>query len=87
MLRIQRSGNGEAVFKLSGRIDKENVAELQTLFAAEVSGQHIVLDLKDVTLVGQDGITFLAECEGIGITLASCPPYVHEWITRHRGDK
>ena len=29
MLRIQRSGNGELVFKLSGRIDKENVAELQ----------------------------------------------------------
>jgi len=47
----------------------------------------MVLDLKDVILVGQDGITFLAECEGSGITLANCPPYVREWITRHRGDK
>jgi hypothetical protein len=35
MLRIQRSGNGEVVFKLSGRIDKENVAELQALIGAE----------------------------------------------------
>ena len=87
MLRIQRSGNGEVVLKLSGRIDQENVAELQALIGAEVTGTHMVLDLKDVILVGQAGITFLAECEGIGITLASCPPYVHEWITRHRGDK
>jgi anti-anti-sigma regulatory factor len=87
MLKIQRSGNGEVVFKLSGRIDKENVAELQALIGAEVSGQHIVLDLRDVTLVGQDGIIFLAECVGIGITLANCPPYVREWITRQRSDK
>jgi anti-anti-sigma regulatory factor len=84
MLRIQRSGNGELVFKLSGRIDKENVAELQALIRAEVTHKHVVLDLKDVTLVGQDGVTFLAECEGADIALANCPPYVREWITRER---
>ena len=87
MLRIQRSDNGEVVFKLSGRIDKENVAELQALIGAEVTGKHIVLDLKDVVLVGQDGITFLAECEGTGIGLANCPPYVREWIARQRSGK
>jgi anti-anti-sigma regulatory factor len=87
MLKIQRSGNGGVAFKLSGRIDQENVAELQALIGAEVSGQQIVLDLRDVTLVGQDGIIFLAECVGIGITLANCPPYVREWITRQRSDK
>jgi anti-anti-sigma regulatory factor len=84
MLRIQRSGNGGLVFKLSGRIDKENVAELQALIGAEVTGKHLVLDLKDVTLVGQDGVTFLAECEGADIALANCPPYVREWIVRER---
>ena len=87
MLRIQRSDNGEVVFKLSGRIDKENVAELQALIGAEVTGKHMVLDLKDVILVGQDGITFLAECEGTGIALANCPPYVREWITRESNGK
>jgi len=84
MLRIHRSGNGGVVFKLSGRIDKENVAELQALIEAEVSGRHMALDLEDVTLIGQDGITFLAECEGADITLANCPPYVREWIKRQR---
>ena len=87
MLRIQRSGSGEPVFKLSGRIDQENVAELQALIGAEVTGKHVVLDLKDMILVGQDGITFLAECEGAEVTLANCPPYVREWITRERSDK
>ena len=84
MLRIQRSGDGEVVFKLSGRIDEENIAELRALVAAEVSGQHMVLDLEDVTLVGQEGITFLAGCEGAGITLVNCPPYVRQWISRER---
>jgi anti-anti-sigma regulatory factor len=84
MLRIHRSAEGEVVFKLSGRIDKENIAELQALIGAEVNGKHLVLDLKDVTLVGQDGVIFLAECEGADITLANCPPYVRQWITRQR---
>jgi anti-anti-sigma regulatory factor len=84
MLRIHRSDNGEVVFKLSGRIDQENVAELQALIGAEVSGRQMVLDLQDVILVGQDGVTFLAECEGAGITLANCAAYVREWIARER---
>jgi len=87
MLKIQRSGDGEVVFKLSGRIDQESVAELQALIGAEATGKHMVLDLKDVILVGQDGITFLAECEGTGITLANCPSYVREWITRESNGK
>jgi anti-anti-sigma regulatory factor len=87
MLRIHRSANGEVHFKLSGRIDKENIAKLQDLIAAEVSGRHIVLDLNDVILVGQEGVTFLAECEGAGIGLANCPPYVRAWIARQRSDK
>jgi anti-anti-sigma regulatory factor len=86
MLRIHRSGDGEVVLKLSGRIDKENIVELQALIGAEVTGKHLTLDLEDVTLVGQEGITFLAECEGAGIKLANCPPYVRHWITREPSD-
>ena len=53
------------------------------LLRIEKSGNE-VLDLKDVTLVGQDGVTFLAECEEAHIMLAYCPQYVREWITRQR---
>ncbi len=84
MLRIQRTANGDVVFTVSGRIDKEHIAELEALIAAEGKDRRIVLDLKDLTLTGQDGINFLAQSEAAGIELANCDPYVREWITRQR---
>jgi len=84
MLRIQRKANGDVAFSLSGRIDKENIAELEALVGAEPEGRRIILDLKDMTLAGEDGIEFLARCETTGIALVNCDPYVREWITRHR---
>ena len=84
MLRIHRTANGDVVFTLSGRIDREHVPELEALIDAEGTDRRIVLDLKDMTLTGQDGIDFLAGCEAAGITLVNCDPYVREWITRQR---
>lgn len=82
MLRIRRSSNGEVLLALSGRIGSENVAELESLIRAEANGRGIVIDLKDVTLAGEDGIIFLARCEAENITLVNCLPYIREWITR-----
>src|SRR6266436_4003841 len=84
MLRIQRSGNGEVVFTLSGQMDEEPIAELETLINSEVNGRRIVLDLKDLTLVNENAITFLERCEANSITLKNCPAYIREWITRQR---
>ena len=93
MLRIQRKANGDVVFALSGRIGGENIAELEALIAAEGEAlrsakekdRSIVLDLRDMTLTGEDGIEFLTRCETAGIALVNCDPYVREWITRQRG--
>ena len=84
MLKIQRSGNGEVVFTLSGRMDEADIAELQTLIRSETDGRPIVLDLKDLTLAGRDAIDFLERCESNSITLKNCAGYVREWITRQR---
>jgi anti-anti-sigma regulatory factor len=85
MLKIQRSPREqEVVFVLSGQLDGEHIAELQTLIHSEASGQRIVLDLKDVTLVGREAISLLERCEADGVTLENCPAYVREWITRQR---
>jgi hypothetical protein len=85
MLRIRRSeANGQVVFTLSGRMDEEGIAELETLIGSEGNGRGIVLDLKDLTLVGQDAISFLGRCEADSITLKNCAGYVREWITRER---
>jgi anti-anti-sigma regulatory factor len=87
MLRIQRSANGEVIYKLSGRLDKESIAEIETLIGEEAKGRRIVLDLRDLTLTGEDGITFLGKCEAAKITLVNCDPYVREWIARQRGGR
>ena len=84
MLKVRRSANGQAVFTLSGQMDAESIAELETLVKSETDGRHRVLDLKDVTLVDQDAVNFLDRCEVENITLKNCPAYVREWITRRR---
>ncbi len=84
MLRVRKSSNGEVLFALSGRIDSEHVAELESVIQAEGNARRIVIDLKDVTLAGEDGIIFLAQCEVENITLVNCPPYIREWITRQK---
>ena len=72
------------VFTLSGRIDKEHIVELETLIAAEGGLRRITLDLTDMTLIGQDGINYLAQCEAADIVLVNCAPYIREWITREK---
>jgi anti-anti-sigma regulatory factor len=85
MLRIQRSSNGQVVvFTLSGELDVEEIAELDALIESEGKGRTIVLDLKNLTLVGRDAISFLGRCEAEGIGLRNCAAYVREWITRER---
>jgi anti-anti-sigma regulatory factor len=80
MLKIMRAANGQVIFKLSGRMGAENVSELETLVSAETSGRRIVLDLKDLTLVDQEAVSFLKRCEADGLQLDNCPAYIREWI-------
>ena len=83
--KVQISKKGEVVaFALSGRINAEEVAELQKLFKAEGQDHHIVLDLNEVKLVGLDAVRFLARCEGNGAQLENCPAYIREWIKKEK---
>jgi anti-anti-sigma regulatory factor len=84
MLKITRASNGEVVFKLCGRMDTENIGELEAPLSAESSDRIIVLDLKDLRLVDQDAVSFLRRCEAAGIQLKNCPAYIREWINGER---
>jgi hypothetical protein len=84
MLKITRAANEEVVFTVSGRMDAENLAELEALFNSEASGRRITLDLMELTLVDQDAVSFLMRCEADNIQLKNCPAYIREWITRER---
>jgi ABC-type transporter Mla MlaB component len=87
MLRIQRSEHGDGVrLMLSGRIEAEHLPELQRLIEREDRERAITLDLREVTLVDRDAVTFLAQCEAAGAALENCRAYVRDWIARERAE-
>lgn len=73
----------EAVFRLSGRMDAENLVDLEALLNPE-SGDEIILDLKDLTLVDLDVVRFLRHCETGSIELRNCPAYIRERLNGER---
>jgi hypothetical protein len=82
-LRIEKASvAGKTIFRVSGRIGSEHLAELNSQM--EGMGPGTVLDLEYVTLVDVDGVGFLSDCEARGVELAHCSPYIREWITRER---
>ena len=84
MLRITRKANGEVVFKVSGQINAENVAEIGTLIEAEKKGRRIVLDLTDLRSVDGEAVKFLEKWETDSIKLKNCGLYIRECIRRER---
>jgi len=85
MLKIQRSANGQVVFTLSGRLETEDIEELQQVLALETKERKLVLDLRDVTLVNENAVNFLARCEADNIILENCPAYIRQWIEQAKG--
>ena len=74
MLRIGRKADGDVVFTLSGRIDKEHIVELEALIAAEGKDRRIVFNLKELTsLRNPDGMCFfLLSAKCLALQLANC---------------
>lgn len=84
MLRITRNANGEVVFKVSGQLNAENVAEMRTLIEAEKKGTRIALDLTDLRSVDGEAVKFLEKWEADSIKLKNCCAYIRELIRRER---
>ena len=82
-LRIQRTAERKlVVFTLTGRIQADQVPELEALLQS--SDGDIVLDLRDVRLVDRDAVRFLAQQEAGSTTLRNCSAYIREWISQER---
>ena len=79
--RIETTARGRfTVFILSGRIEKEAIAELERLFEIQTDCRDIVLDLKDVGVIDRDVMRFFVRCEADGVKLENCAPYIREWM-------
>ena len=87
MLKMQRSVRaGNVRIVLSGRMEREHLAELQRLIDGDAPHKLVTLDLEDVRLVDREAVGFLARCEGAGIRLENCSTYVREWISREEDE-
>jgi anti-anti-sigma regulatory factor len=84
MLRITREANGEVVFRVSGQLTAENVAEMERLITAEPKGTSIVLDCADLRAVDAEALKFLEQWEAGSIKLENCGLYIRERIRRER---
>ncbi|HVR24560.1 MAG TPA: hypothetical protein VMU26_14695 [Candidatus Polarisedimenticolia bacterium] len=83
--RIETTPRGKfTVFILSGRIESQAIDELRRLLELHADHRDIVLDLKDVSLIGRDVMAFLAGCEADGVKLENCTPYIREWMEREK---
>jgi anti-anti-sigma regulatory factor len=84
-LRIQRSVERRSVvFILTGRIQEDQVPDLEALLKSESSDRDIVLDLGQIKLVDRDAVQFLAGREAAGTKLRNCSAYIREWITQEK---
>jgi len=83
--RIETAARGKlTVFVLSGRIEKQAIAELKRLFGLRANYRAIVIDLKDVSVVDRDALHFFAACEADGVKLENCAAYIREWMEREK---
>lgn len=84
-LRIDISDERDrVVFTLTGRIQADQLSELQALVKSDLPDHSLVLDLKEVRLVDRDAVRFLAEIEAEGAKLRNCSAFVRDWIWREQ---
>ena len=83
-LRIEKVCVREATtIRLIGRIRAEHLEELKAQILN--SGSKTSLDLEEVNLVDVDVVRFLGTCQGEGIGLLNCSPYISDWIAKEQG--
>ena len=83
--RIETAARGRfTVFILSGRIEKQAIAELRRLFELQTSYRDIVLDLKDVGVIDREVMRFFVRCEADGVKLENCARYIREWMQQEK---
>jgi hypothetical protein len=83
--RIETATRGRCtVFILSGRIEKQAIAELRRLLELPSDRCDFVLDLKDVSVVDRNVVGFLVRCEADGVKIENCAPYIREWMEREK---
>ncbi len=83
MWRLEKTCDSH-LLRVSGRIDAENIAELQ--MEMQILPSPIALEVSEVTLVDAEAVRFLAKAEADGTELRNCPLFIREWISREQSE-
>src|SRR5262245_30587782 len=72
VFRVERLMAGEdiVVLRVSGRIEAEHVDTLRELLKQEQG--KVAIDLREVTLINREAVSFLALSEANGVELRNC---------------
>ncbi len=82
MFKLQRLiESGTVKLIVIGRIDAAQLPDLQNLVHAQPA-PDVVLDLREVTLVDEDVVRFLVQCERKGLRITNGPAYIRAWMSR-----
>jgi hypothetical protein len=81
MFKILRfDDHGSTVLAICGRVEENDLPELQAILDAEPKAADLTLDLQELRLVYREGVRFLATCKAKGIKLKNCSPYIRELL-------
>lgn len=76
-LRIERARER---IRLSGEFRSEHLEQVKA--ELELCESPAVLDLEELGLIDVEAVCFLSTCEGKGISVLNCSPYIREWMAR-----
>jgi predicted ester cyclase len=79
--RIERVANGaHVVLRVSGRVRASDLATLTESIGPDVES----FDLREVTIVDREVVSFLVRRERQGIPCQTCPSFLREWMDAER---
>jgi hypothetical protein len=78
MRKIAWAAYRERIFRRIGRMGTDKMGELEAVINAETSGRSTLLELRDLTLVGHDVVSYLGRCEADGVEIEKCQAYIRE---------
>lgn len=85
--KIERWQRGPVtVVSINGRIESDEIGELEQFLGPRDGFHRLVLDLKETRLVDHGIVKFLAQCERHGMTIENCPTYIQKWIEKELGE-
>ena len=71
--------DGITVLRIAGHVEVDYVNKIEEMIARQ--NGPIALDLKELTLVDRDAVTYLSSWKRKGIEFRNCPPVLTEWIS------